>query len=165
MKTNLRAVALTAGLMAAAAAAPAAAHHSFSMFDVSKEAKVSGTIEEFKFTNPHTVTRLYGPDEDGKVQHWTFEGVNVSLLYRSGWRKDTLKPGDKVTIIYAPLKNGAHGGLFLRALLPGGYTLYNMAQLSGGPPRAQTGTPAPDMVADQQRTIEYLRVQKEKGLR
>ena len=155
MKTYICAVALAAAL-AATSGGPALAHHSFAMFDLTKESKVTGAIKEFEFTNPHTITTLEAPDDTGKVQLWTFEGVSVGTLFREGWRRDTLKPGDKVTIIYAPLRNGAHGGMFLRAQLPGGYTIYNVGILKGSPGYK------PENEADQRRTVEALNAQKPK---
>jgi hypothetical protein len=115
------------------AAWPAGAHHSLAMFELTKTQTVSGKIKAFEFTNPHTVTRLMAPDSSGVIREWVFEGAGVGVLFRAGWRRDTLQPGDAVTIIFAPLRNGAHGGLFLSAILPGGHKVYNVGILPGTP--------------------------------
>jgi hypothetical protein len=141
-------------LLALATGRPASSHHSFAMFDLSKEQKVAGTIKAFEFMNPHTVTRLMARDEKGEMREWTFEGVSVGVLFKEGWRGDTLKPGDKVTIIFAPLKNGAHGGMFLRAILPSGNVIYNVGLLRGSPGYK------PENEAEQRRTITALNAER-----
>jgi Family of unknown function (DUF6152) len=99
---------------------PAAAHHSFEMFDMSKAQTITGTIKEFQWTNPHTFTFLDVPNDKGGVDTWAIEGMSPNFLGRRGWSKRTLNPGDKVTITIAPLKDGQKGGTFLRCTLPDG---------------------------------------------
>jgi hypothetical protein len=94
----------------ALAAGPALAHHSGAMFDSTKEVTLEGTIKEFQFTNPHSWIQLNVADPNGKVTEWSLETGGVSGLYKRGVRASSLKPGDKVTVIAHPLKNGNAGG-------------------------------------------------------
>jgi hypothetical protein len=98
----------------------ALAHHSFTMFDFTKETTLTGTIKEFQWTNPHTFTWIDVPNEAGGVDTYGIEGMSPNFLGRRGWSKNTLKPGDKVTIIIYPLKDGQKGGTFLRCKLADG---------------------------------------------
>ncbi|HTI67123.1 MAG TPA: DUF6152 family protein [Caulobacteraceae bacterium] len=100
---------ILAGAAVALAAGPAMAHHSGAMFDSAKQVTLEGTIKEFQFTNPHSWIQLNVSD-GGKVTEWSLETGGVSGLYKRGIRASTLKPGDKVTIVVNPLKNGNAGG-------------------------------------------------------
>jgi len=105
-------------LTAAAALAiggPALAHHSTAAFDMEKTIEITGTVEDFQWTNPHTWTWVDVKGDDGSVTKYGFEGMSPNFLGRRGWSKNTLKPGDHVKIVYAPLKSGEPGGTFLRA--------------------------------------------------
>ena len=113
------------GLAAMAMAAffstqPATAHHSFEMFDSSRTINLTGTIKDFQWTNPHTWTWVDVPNDKGGIDTWGIEGMSPNYLARRGWTKNTLKPGDKVTITVFPLKDGLKGGTFLHAMLPDG---------------------------------------------
>jgi hypothetical protein len=109
-------VVLAAGVLMAALSA--SAHHSFAMFDTSKQVTLSGSVTSFEWTNPHVYIEIDVPGEAGAVKHWSIELGSPSILRNSGWKHDTLKPGDKVTLIINPLKNGNRGGLLLQANLP-----------------------------------------------
>jgi hypothetical protein len=99
-----------AGAGLALVAAPAFAHHSGAMFDANKEVTLQGTVKEFQFTNPHSWVQLNVADASGKVTEWSIEWGGVSGLYKQGVRPSSLKPGDKITIVAHPLKNGNPGG-------------------------------------------------------
>ena len=96
------------------------AHHSFSVFDMATEKALEGEVVEFQWTNPHTWTWLNVTNADGSVTKWGLEGMSPNFLGRRGWSKNTLKPGDHVKIVIAPLKSGEPGGTFLRATLEDG---------------------------------------------
>ncbi|MBV8731833.1 MAG: hypothetical protein JO336_18650 [Acidobacteriia bacterium] len=106
-------------------ARPAAAHHSFSMFDVSKQVALTGSVTSFEWTNPHVYIEIDVPGDTGGVKHWSIELGSPSILRNSGWKHDTLKPGDKVTVIVNPLKNGNPGGFLVQANLPDNRKLGN----------------------------------------
>src|SRR5579871_3905690 len=99
-------------------AATAWAHHSFVMFDTSKEVTLTGAVTSFEWTNPHVYIEIDVPGEAGAVKHWSVELGSPSILRNSGWKHDTLKPGEKITLIINPLKNGNPGGLLVQANLP-----------------------------------------------
>ena len=122
-------IALLAGVALAVAAA-ASAHHSFAVFDMSQQKTIEGTVSDFQWTNPHTWTWVDVKGDDGSVTKYGFEGMSPNFLGRRGWSKNTLKPGDHVKIVYAPLKSGEPGGTFLRATLKDGT---EMVMFGGGP--------------------------------
>ena len=103
-------------------AAPVTAHHSFAMFDNTKDMTLVGTVKEFQWTNPHTWLQLM-VDENGQQVEWSIEGSSPNGLARRGWSRVSFKPGDKVTVIIHPLKDGTKGGSYVKATLPDGKTL------------------------------------------
>ena len=94
--------------LALLAGVPAAAHHSFAMFDQTKIMTLEGTVTEFQWTNPHAFIEL---DAAGG-RHWSIELNSPNNLKRQGWSRDALKPGDKIKLRMSPLRNGKPGGLF-----------------------------------------------------
>jgi hypothetical protein len=109
--------AVAAGLLVAAAAQ---AHHSFAMFDRNTEIVKSGTIVRWSFNNPHSWLYLNVKGEDGKETLWSFEGSAPTGLIQRGITGDTFKPGDTVTFMYCPLRDGRPGGAIGWARLDGG---------------------------------------------
>jgi hypothetical protein len=99
---------------------PAAAHHSFAMFDNEKVMTLKGTVKEFQWTNPHTWIQLNVRNDAGVVQEWSIEGASVISLSRQGWKRNTLKVGDDITVLIHPLKNGEPGGSFMSATFADG---------------------------------------------
>ena len=95
------------------------------MFDTTKQVTLSGTVSSFEWTNPHTYIELDATDESGAVKHWSIELGSPSILRNSGWNHNTIKAGDKVTLLVNPLKNGTPGGLLLQANLADGRKLGN----------------------------------------
>jgi hypothetical protein len=95
--------------VALALAVPAAAHHSFAMFDQTKIVTLDGTVTEFQWTNPHAFIEI---DAQGG-RHWSIELNSPNNLKRQGWTRSALKPGDKISLRMSPLRNGKPGGLFL----------------------------------------------------
>ena len=104
---------------------PLRAHHSFGAeYDASKPITLTGVITKTEWTNPHSHFYLDVTDEKGTVVNWKLEGYNPAVLYRIGWKKDLmLKPGDKVTVTYRPLRDGAKGGMFVSTKAPDGKLL------------------------------------------
>ena len=97
-------------VLAAGAAIPASAHHSFAMFDSDNPIELVGTLREFKYTNPHTFIVLEVKDKDGSTTTWSLEGGSPSALVREGLTSTTIKPGDQLKIQVKPLRSGAPGG-------------------------------------------------------
>ena len=108
-----------------AIAAPATAHHSFAMFDMQKDMTVVGTVTEFRWTNPHSFMHLLVQDAQRGSTNWAIEMTSPNNLVHGGWRRSSLKPGDKVTVTYHPLLNGKLGGALVRVKLPDGTVLEN----------------------------------------
>ena len=104
---------------------PAQAHHSFVMFDTTKQVTLTGAVTSFEWTNPHTYIEIDVPDETGAVKHWSIEMGSPSILLPGGWKHNTLKAGDKVTIMANPMRNGDPGALLVQASLPDGRKLGN----------------------------------------
>ena len=125
---NLRAFGLAA-VAALALTVPASAHHSFAMFDSDKTTSVTGTVKEFEWVNPHSWLRVTVDDQaTGKAAQWAFEMGSPGQQAQRGWKPDSVKPGDKVTVSFHPLKDGSRGGQLLSATLPNGQQLGNGGQ-------------------------------------
>jgi hypothetical protein len=102
-----------AGLATLATVIPAHAHHSGAMFDNNKEVVIEGTVKEWQFVNPHSWLQIVVQGEDGKTQQWSFEtgppgGGRDSP--NSTIRRDTFKPGDKVSVRAHPMRDGRPAG-------------------------------------------------------
>jgi hypothetical protein len=99
------------------------AHHSYSMFDQQKSISVEGTVKELQWTNPHSWLQVMVADGTGGTQEWSLElGASV-VLHRAGWKPRILQPGDKVKLIFNPLRDGTRGGRLISVVLPDGHTL------------------------------------------
>ena len=116
------------------ASAPAWVHHSGAMFDRSKTIEISGAIREFNWTNPHSSFKVDVPNADGKVDTWAIEMNSPNNLVREGWKRTTVKPGDKVKVTINPLRDGKPGGWYVAITLPDGKTLSTEAGPDGRKP-------------------------------
>jgi hypothetical protein len=88
----------------------ALAHHSFAMFDQDNPIELEGTVQEFKFTSPHSFILLRVKEQDGNVTVWNLEAGSPTALSREGWTAKTIKAGDEVRVTVEPLRSGAPGG-------------------------------------------------------
>jgi hypothetical protein len=97
------------------------AHHSFAMFDHEKMITVTGTLKEFEYTNPHCWLHVSAVDSaTGRTVDWAFEMGSVGQVAADGWKADTIKPGDKITVEAHPMKDGSRGGQYQAAKLGDG---------------------------------------------
>jgi len=106
-----------------AALLPASAHHSGAAFDRSKSELVTGTVFRFMWANPHTWVTLDVPNGKGGADRWLIEGPPPTMLIRKGWNGKTLYPGEKVSLVVAPYRDGSHRGEFIVAYDATGKTL------------------------------------------
>jgi hypothetical protein len=88
----------------------ALAHHGGAAYDRTKTVSVTGTVTNYQLANPHSTISFDVKGENGKIQHWSAEFGYLRDLLAKGWRLDTLKPGDQVTVTLYPLKNGSPVG-------------------------------------------------------
>ena len=124
---------LIASALVAAFVAPALAHHSPAAFEAQKSITLTGTVKEFRWQNPHTWIEVNVPNEKGEPVLWAFELTSPTYLVKAGWKSNTLKPGDKVTISGRPLKSGEPGSaIFTSVTLADGRTLGERPARLGG---------------------------------
>jgi hypothetical protein len=101
----------------------AAAHHSTSMFEPERRVTLSGTIKDFQWTNPHAWIQVVVKGADGTPADWSFECGSPNTLSRQGWKPSTFKPGDAVTIVANPMKDGTTAALLYTVTLADGRVL------------------------------------------
>ena len=106
----------------ALAAVPASAHHSYSMFDMTKTVELKATVTQFKWQNPHSFI-LADVEAPGGKERWAIEMTAPANLVQEGWKRTSLKAGDMVTIWVHPLRSGAKGGSYAGVRLADGKTL------------------------------------------
>jgi hypothetical protein len=96
-----------AAAAALAAAGTASAHHSFAVFfDPEKSVTLSGKVTSFRFTNPHGTVALDVKKPDGSIEKWRAETNAPVILSRRGWTRDSIKPGQTITIRGWPSRDG-----------------------------------------------------------
>jgi hypothetical protein len=124
---------LIAAALVLAFIAPAFAHHSPAAFEATKTVTLVGTVKEFRWQNPHTWIEVMVPNEKGEQVLWNVELTSPTYLVRAGWKSNTLKPGDKVTVTGRPLKSGEIGSaIFTSVTLADGRTLGERPPRLGG---------------------------------
>lgn len=109
-RRTFRTTAAGAALALLAVALPASAHHSASMFDRTQAKTLTGVVKQFNWVNPHS-SIIFVADDTGET--WNVETTSPGVLTRSGWTKRSLKPGDKIEILLAPIRTGGPAGLSL----------------------------------------------------
>ena len=108
------------------ACVPVFAHHGGSDYDVQHPVALKGTVSEFFWSNPHCQIFLDTKDDAGKAVNWTIETLAPAVLKRSGWSRETLHSGDKITITVVPSKRNTPVGMLRKVVLPDG------TELTGG---------------------------------
>jgi DNA/RNA endonuclease YhcR with UshA esterase domain len=107
MRTRLAVI--VAGLGLILSARPALAHHAFAAeYDAKKPVKLTGTVTKLEWLNPHTWFYVDVKDDNGKVTNWGFEMGSPNILLRAGWTRNSMKPGDVVTVEGSRAKDGSN---------------------------------------------------------
>jgi hypothetical protein len=122
MKNNFL-LTLSAAALLAVAAGTAVAHHSFAAFDMANSKTITGTVNKVDWTNPHIWIWIDVANEKGGSDTYGFEGMSPNYLARRGWTRTTLKAGDKLTVSFRPMKDGAKGGMFINGKMSTGKVL------------------------------------------
>ena len=121
MTKKIRTFALLAML---AAPLPAVAHHSFAMFDKTKEVVLkNAVVKDWQWTSPHTWLYVVVPNGTGAPEKYSIEGGNPGAMRRVGFGKGLFAAGEKVTIYMAPLRSGDKGGSLNAVVLSNGKML------------------------------------------
>jgi hypothetical protein len=102
---------------------PLIAHHGNAAFDTGKKVTLKGTVRQWVYSNPHLLLTFDVKGEDGTVVQWVAETQAPGIMYPAGYRRDSFKPGDEVTVIVEPVKNGQPIGRILQVVLANGWTL------------------------------------------
>lgn len=126
LATKFIATLITIGVLASV---PVTAHHSTAAFVNSEVIKIVGSITQFRWINPHASFKLEGVTDDGPDGLWTVEMTAPNVLIKQGWKRSSIRKGDKVTVFVNPLRNaitlkdGSQGGLYIGIILADGSTL------------------------------------------
>ena len=114
---------------------PALAHHSFAMFDQTREVTLKGKVVDFQWTNPHAFIHIEVPAADGNgMETWEIELNSPNNLKRQGWSSTAIKSGDQITLMANPLRDTTKkGGLFIKLTRADGSVLGEATRAGGGP--------------------------------
>lgn len=99
---------------------PAHAHHSFAMFDQTLCKNIAGTVKDFRFEYPHIWLWVVAEKPDHSQAIWAFEGADPSTLAQHGWSQELMATGDKITVVFNPLRDGRNGGGLRHVILATG---------------------------------------------
>ena len=102
---------------------PLFAHHGAAAYDMGKSVILKGTVTQWVWANPHCILQLDVTDDHGQVVQWSAETENPSSMVHYGYTKQSLKPGDQVTVTVVPVKNGKPFGRIVEVVLPNGQKL------------------------------------------
>jgi Family of unknown function (DUF6152) len=121
---------------------PVLAHHSFAMFDLTRDVTYEGTVVEYRWENPHThiiVKVESGAADPSTVGTWDIEGGATNIMGRQGWTRATFKAGDHIKVVAHPMKDGTTKGASLfYAIMPDGKRIYHDIAR----PKGEGGIPA-----------------------
>ena len=132
---RVKASVILAGFGLLAGAVPLLAHHSFAAeYDANKPIKITGTVTKMEWMNPHARFYVDVKGDDGKVTNWNFELGAIPVLLKQGWRRDSLKSGDQVTVEASMAKDGTKSANARRVMLPDGRRVFGGSSAGDGPP-------------------------------
>lgn len=102
---------------------PLFAHHGSASYALDKQVTLKGTVTRWLYASPHILLMIDVKGENGGVTHWVLEAQSPTVMYPSGYRKDSFKPGDEVTVTAAQAKNGKPVGRIIEAITANGTKL------------------------------------------
>src|SRR5690349_8803774 len=102
---------------------PVLAHHSYAAFDRDKKVTLTGVVKEFQWNNPHAWIQMMVADAKGRQVEWGVECGSPNMMARTGWKRTTLKAGDKIVVVLNPLKDGRPNGSLVTVTLADGKVL------------------------------------------
>ena len=111
---------------------PLLAHHGNASASGGEPVTLKGTVKSWLWSNPHCLLTLDVKGEDGKVVEWIVETQAPSTIYSIGYRKNSFKPGDVVTVTVAPVKGGRSYGSISRVVLADGTAIVGQGGAGGG---------------------------------
>jgi hypothetical protein len=112
-------------------ASPAHSHHSNVAYEVTKVITITGVVREFEWVNPHTWLHVVVDDGKGAKVEWAAEGRAPGILSRAGWTRNSLKPGERVTVDMSPAKDGSKVSIIARVTKADGTILSNQPDFDG----------------------------------
>ena len=124
-RTSLRRAAIA--LLSSAIALTATAHHSTAEFDYTKQQTLKGTVKEVQWTNPHSFIQLLVPGKGKEPVEWAVEIGSPSINIAMGWKKNSVKAGDEVTMLISPARNGSPLGTLRKLTFADGRELTGIA--------------------------------------
>jgi Family of unknown function (DUF6152) len=128
MRARLKCFALLTGLLLAGA--PLFAHHGAAAYSDQVQVLKDATVTKFIWANPHCIVMFDVKDDKGNVTHWAGEEGSPSAVGLLGWNRNSLQPGDVITVYIYPAKSGSPVGRLNKVILPDGKTLRD-SQLGG----------------------------------
>jgi hypothetical protein len=109
------------------------AHHSPAAFDRTKQVTLKGTVTAFKWQNPHTYIEIDARNEKGGVENWVVELTSPTYLIRAGWKNNSIKVGDQVSVLANPVRDPkVKAAIFISVTLADGRTLLEQPARLGG---------------------------------
>jgi hypothetical protein len=115
-----RGVAFVFAIALLMASRPLLAHHGVPGTDMSKIVTIKGTVVDYLLINPHMEMRVKVTGDDGNPVEWNIEGVSLLMMMRAGYKRDTFKPGDAITVVGHPNKEGKPFMVLVKFVLPDG---------------------------------------------
>ena len=149
MGSELRIRAILPWIAAACLARAATAHHSTAEFDYTRQVTIKGTVKEVQWTNPHSYIQLITDGDAGEKIQWSVEIGSPSLNINMGWRKNSVKAGDVVTMLLSPARNGKPYGTLRVLTFSDGQKLDGVAARVGAGPGGPPPAPAPGSATPQ----------------
>jgi Family of unknown function (DUF6152) len=143
MRAGVRIASMLPWIVAASFTHLAVAHHSTAEFDYTRQVTIKGTVKEVQWTNPHSYIQLMADGEGGEKVQWSVEIGSPSLNINMGWRKNSVKAGDVVTMNLSPARNGKPYGTLRVLTFADGQKLDGVAARVGAGPGAPPAPKAP----------------------